>query len=127
GLTGSRIVWPLCRRINPYYAARRIEETLPQAKNSVVNWLDLHDETLAPAFRTAITHKAAKDLAAADLDQAISARRTSWLAGGAFALFLVLIVLYVRSPQQLLSLLNRAFRPFTEAAIATRTRLTLLN
>src|SRR5262245_43425921 len=32
------VVLPLTRRINPYYAARRLEETLPGAKNSVVNW-----------------------------------------------------------------------------------------
>src|SRR5947209_9458292 len=38
GLAGFRL---LSRRINPYYAARQIEQTLPDAKNSVVNWLDL--------------------------------------------------------------------------------------
>src|SRR5262245_48503065 len=33
----------LVRPVNPLYAARQLEQTLPAAKNSVVNWLDLHD------------------------------------------------------------------------------------
>src|SRR5687768_6016683 len=43
---GLTVVWPLTRSINPYFAARQMEQTLPGAKNSVVNWLDLHDEQL---------------------------------------------------------------------------------
>src|SRR5438876_6107080 len=46
GLWGLR---PLFRPINPYYAARRLERTIPEAKNSVVNWLDLHQQAIAPA------------------------------------------------------------------------------
>jgi hypothetical protein len=118
-------VRPLLQPINPYYAAHKLEETLPEAKNSVINWLDLREDEIAPVFRQAIGHRAAKDLARADLDQAISARRTSWLGGGTFGLFLTLLVLYVMSPQQFLSLMNRAFAPFVEASIATRTRLEL--
>ena len=72
---------PLFRRINPYYAARRIEATLPEAKNSVVNFLDLRRESIPAAFRSAISLKAAKDLAQADLEEAISARRASWFPG----------------------------------------------
>src|SRR5262249_40702269 len=41
---GFFLVRPLLRRVNPYYAARQLEQTLPGAKNSVVNWLDLRDE-----------------------------------------------------------------------------------
>ena len=36
------VVRPLLRRVNPYYAARAVEGVVPGAKNSVVNWLDLH-------------------------------------------------------------------------------------
>jgi hypothetical protein len=120
------LIRPLFRGINPYYAARRLEQTLPEAKNSVVNWLDLHDESIPTAFRSAISQRAAKDLAHADLEQAISGRRASWLGGGAFLLFFVLLVLFVLGPQQFLSLMHRAFAPFVETSIATRTRLTLV-
>ena len=36
-------VRPLRWRVNPYYAARQLESTLPGAKNSVVNWVGLHE------------------------------------------------------------------------------------
>ena len=112
---------PLFRRINPYYAARRIEATLPEAKNSVVNFLDLRRESIPAAFRSAISLKAAKDLAQADLEEAISARRASWLGGGVCGLLLALLIVYAMSPKQFVSLMNRAFAPFVERSIATRT------
>jgi len=120
------LIRPLSRRINPYYAARRLEDTLPEAKNSVVNWLDLRGENVAPAFRSAIGYRAAKDLAEADLDQAISTRRTAWLGWGSFGLFLGLLVLFVLGPRQFFSLIHRAFAPFVEASIASRTTITLM-
>ena len=120
------LIVPLLRRINPYYAARCIEATLPEAKNSVVSFLDMRQEIIPQAFRSAIGQKAAKDLAQADLEEAISARRASWLGGGAGALLVGLMILYAMSPQQFVSLVNRSFAPFVEASIATRTRLTLL-
>jgi hypothetical protein len=123
---GLLVLRPLFRRINPYYAARRLEETIPEAKNSVVNWLDLHQQPIAPAFRAAIGHQAARDLRAADLEQAISARRASWLGAAAMALFVCLLILFVLGPRQFLSLMNRAFAPFVEAPIATRTRLVIV-
>ncbi len=70
------VVLPLSRRINPYFAARQLERTLPGAKNSVVNWLDLHDEDLPSAIRGAVGQRAAKDLGRADVEKAVNARRT---------------------------------------------------
>ena len=53
---------PLARRINPHYAAKQVEQAVPGAKNSVLNWLDLRDESLPPAIRSALVQRAAKDL-----------------------------------------------------------------
>lgn len=69
---GWTVVRPLTRRINPYFAARKVEETLPGAKNSVINWVDLHDQQLSPVIRSAINHRAARDVARADMDKAVS-------------------------------------------------------
>jgi len=69
------VIRPLFRRINPYYAAHAVEGVVPGAKNSLVNWLDLHEETLPPAIRASLSQRAAKDLARGDLEQAISGRR----------------------------------------------------
>jgi collagen type III alpha len=118
---------PLCRRINPYYAARHLEQVVPGAKNSVVNWLDLHDEPLPPAIRAALGQRAARDLANADLEQAINGRRVAWAGGLAAALAVAaLVAMAVLGARPFVSLLGRTFAPFSEGLIATRTRLTLL-
>src|SRR2546423_757855 len=54
GYLGWALVRPLTRRVNPYYAALQLEKATPGTKNSVVNWLDLHEEKLPPAIRVAI-------------------------------------------------------------------------
>jgi hypothetical protein len=74
GLTLAR---PLMRHINPYYTAVRMERTTPGTKNSVVNWLDLHDTKLPPAIRNALGQRAAKDLARVDVEKAFSGKRTA--------------------------------------------------
>ncbi len=123
---GVTLIWPLCQRLNPYYAARLLEQTLPAAKNSVVNWLDLHDRPLPPALHKALGQRAAKDLDQTDLDRAISTRRISWLGGSTLALFLCLLVLFIWGPRQFGSLMTRAFAPFGDGSLATRTHLILL-
>jgi hypothetical protein len=121
------LVLPLCRRINPYYAARHLEQVVPGAKNSIVNWLDLHSEPLPPAFRAAVSQRAARDLADADLEQAISGRRVAWTGSLAAALAVAaLVAMAVLGARPFFSLLGRTFAPFSEGLIATRTRLTLL-
>ncbi len=123
GFVVSRV---LLRRVNPLYAAKQVEQSLPGAKNSVVNYLDLRDQDLPAPIRGAVSHRAAKDLARADLDQAISTRRTGWLGGILGGLFLGLVVLFFLGPPQFFSLLRRAFAPFTETTIATRTQINIM-
>jgi hypothetical protein len=120
-----KLVIPLRRTINPYFAARQIESQIPQAKNSVVNWVDLRGEPLHAAFRHAIGRRAASDLSTVNLEQAIQSRPLYWLGWTTLVLLTLVLVLYVISPRQLQSLLKRAFAPFTEAPIATRTQITI--
>ncbi len=123
---GLFLVRPLFRRVNPYYAARRLEATVPDAKNSVVNWLDLRDDPLPPTIRSAVGQKAARDALSADVDAAIGGRHTVY-AGSAVGLLCVafLILLAVLGPAQFWSLLGRAFAPFRSGAIQTRTQIEL--
>lgn len=121
------IVLPLCRRINPYFAAREMERVMPGAKNSLVNWLDLHGETLPPAIRGALSQRAAKDLAKADLEQAISGRRAVWLTGLTALLLFGLFGLFVTSGAGGFgTLLARTFAPFGGGADARRTYLEIV-
>lgn len=117
---------PLSRQINPYYAARQVERNIPKARNSLINWLDLHRQPLAPAFRSAINSQAARDLADVDVEEVVSERPSVWLLAATAVFAALLFFLFISSPRQFISLLGRAFAPFRESTIATRTQLTLL-
>jgi hypothetical protein len=125
---GLAVVRPLRRQVNPYFAARRVEQTLPGAKNSVVNWLDLRQAEVTPVIRGALGHRAAQDLSRADLEQAISGRRAKeagLLAGVLAGVLLALILFQGAGP--FFFRLGRVFAPFALGGTApTRTQLTLL-
>lgn len=125
---GGAVIPPLFRRVNPYYAAQQVERTIPEAKNSVVNWLDLRAQPLPPAIRVAVSQKAARDISQADIEHAISARRASWLGGIATGLAIAIAILFfIAGPQQFLSLMGHAFLPFSaQGALSTRTTLELI-
>jgi hypothetical protein len=118
---------PFIATINPYYAARQVERTLPEAKNSLVSWLDLRDEPLPGTVREAVSRRAASDLDRADMDEAVRDTRLSKYGAiaGLFAVALI-ILLCVYRPTQFISLLARTFAPFSSTAIAHRTRIELL-
>jgi hypothetical protein len=121
------VLRPLRLRVNPYYAARQVELLLPHAKNSIVNWVDLHEQPLPPAIRGALGQRAAKDLSQVDLESAISGRRAAWMGAlaGLFAIaFLVAFLLL--GPAPFASLLKRTFNPFGAVGVSTRTQLTIL-
>ncbi len=118
---------PLRKPINPYYAARQVERTLPEAKNSIVNWLDLRDQQLPSGVHQALGTRAARDIRQANLQEAIRSRQLLWLGGGVAGLLVLMLgFLLVLKPNQFLSLLDRAFVPFTKTPIATQTQLTLI-
>jgi collagen type III alpha len=118
---------PLSRRVNPYFAARQVEQTLPGAKNSVVNWLDLRGQNLPAVIRGAVGKRAARDLAQADLDKAISGRRAGWVGGiTAFLAVVFLFALVKLGPAQFFSLMGRTFKPFESIGIASGTQLTVV-
>lgn len=117
---------PLGQAVNPYYAARQVEQTIPEAKNSIVTWLDLREEPLAATVREAVSRKAAEDLGYANVDQAVSDRRLSLfgVAAATLAAIALALLLYFR-PAPFFSLLSRAFLPFSGTAIARQTELTI--
>jgi collagen type III alpha len=121
------LILPLLRRLNPYYAARRLEQATPGAKNSVVNWLDLREQQLPGAIRGAVSQRAARDAARADLERAISGRRAAWMGGVTTALFLaVFVTLLLYGAYPFASLLKRTFAPFVETTVATRTGIKIV-
>jgi hypothetical protein len=122
------LVRPLLKRINPLYAARRVEGTLDDPKNSVTGYVDARENgDLNATVKAALASRAAKAAAEADVNRAVDHRSLIWLGGVAVALFLGLIVLFfVFRPAQFASLAGRAFMPFSAGRIASRTELQLV-
>ncbi len=126
GVMAVQVLRRLTRHVNPYYAARRLEETVPAAKNSVISWLDLRDEPLPPALLKTLGGKAAHDLEEADIEQAID-RKPTWVRLGVFtAILLGVLILFAARPGQFLSLMRRAFLPFYHSRLVTRVEITLV-
>src|SRR2546425_93759 len=97
-----------------------VEQQLGRARQRI-RMLDL-----TAAGRAAVCSRAARDLSHADLESAISARRAGWLGSTVAALVLLMFVQLILGGRQFTSLFGRAFAPFAEGAIKTRTQLVLL-
>jgi hypothetical protein len=121
------IVRPLRRPVNPVYAAWQVEQVLPSAKNSIVNYIDLKDQSLPLGIRLALTNRAAQDISKVDIDRAFEDRNVVRL-GVLIGLLMtgLLILIGWLGLEQFGSVAKRVFLPFSDQAILTRTRLQLL-
>ncbi|OWK34864.1 hypothetical protein [Fimbriiglobus ruber] len=120
------IVRPVRRTVNPRFAARLVEATIPDAKNALINWVDLKDTSLSDGVRAAVGARAARGVGDADLHKATEARRILWLGAMVGLLLATLAALFVFfKPAPFLSLVGRTFNPFSSTRIATRTEITI--
>ncbi len=121
------VLRPLTWQVNLYYAARQLEKELPGSKNSVVNWVDLRDQKLPGVLRGAVSQRAARDVARADVDRAIGGQRLTYAGLAAATLGLAFAALFfIIGPRPLTSLLSRAFLPFGATGIARSTEIKIL-
>ena len=122
------LVSPLRKRINPLYAAKQVERTIEDAKNSVTGYIDAQQKgTMNATVKAALASRAAKSVAEADVNKAVDHRSLIYLGGVAVVFLLALVVLFfVFRPAQFGSLLGRTFVPFSSTVIASRTQLTIM-
>ena len=121
------IVRPLQRRLNPRFIARRVEATIPDAKNALINWIDLQERDLPASVKTAMNARAAAGVREADLERAAPSRWLAAIGVGIGVLIATLAVLFlVFKSTQFLSLAQRAINPFASGEIATQTRIELV-
>ncbi|HMP01804.1 MAG TPA: hypothetical protein PKC45_04805, partial [Gemmatales bacterium] len=120
------LVRPLLRSINPYFAARTLEKANPDAKNGLINWLDLQGQPMSGAIRESLQRHAVNTLESVHVEEAIPSRRPMRLLFVSSIMVLVLIALYFSLPAQFASLFKRALLPFMDAAIPTHTRIELI-
>ena len=133
--TGAFLTWqvvlPFRRPINPRFAALQLERTLSGAKNSVVNFIDLRDDNLPPAIRSALGRRAAKDAGQADVEQAIPGRKAGW-AGGIAALvaLLCIVSMFAVGFREFFQLLGGVFVPLNPTmstlAVPQKNRVSVL-
>src|SRR5262245_48650435 len=119
---------PLRKRINPLYAAKQVERTIDDAKNSVTGYVDAQERgNLNPTVKAALASRAAKAAAGADVNRAVDHRSLIYLAAIAVVLTLALLVPFVAlPPAPFTSLVGRTFVPFSSDPMKPRTQLTLV-
>ncbi|MBL8795447.1 MAG: DUF4175 family protein [Planctomycetia bacterium] len=122
------LVRPLLRVVNPYYAAKQVEQSLAVSKNSLMNYLDLREQKLVPAIKAAVGLRAAHDLKQTNLETAISGKHVLWRGGIATLLFVAtLVVFIIFGPRQFLSLFQRTYGSWVfESAVLTRTTVRMV-
>ena len=122
------IIRPIRSRINPLYAAARVEKTIEDAKNSVMGYVEAQENgEVHSAVKAAMSAKAAKAVGDADLNEAID-HRSLIVAGSVLIFFLLalIVLFFVFRPNQFKSLIGRSFTPFASNEIASQTQLTLI-
>jgi hypothetical protein len=112
------------RPVNPYFVAHQLEATLPDAKNSLINWLDLQDEPIPSAFQKTLSARAAEHFEECDQDQPIKKRKNWIMLGSLVVPMLGLIVVAILNPPAFGPSMMRAFAPFYTPAPIARTRIT---
>ncbi len=126
GLLSVQTIRCCLRRVSPYYVAHQIEQRVPGANNSLINWLDLHEQGLPSAFQKNLSAVAAEQLEECDVEQTVP-KRKNWILLGVLGVpTLGLLILLVFGPLAFFGSMLRAFVPFYTPAPAPRTLLTLL-
>lgn len=126
GYVAYAVVLPAARRINPLYAARRVESVAPETKNSIVNWLLLHEngaEIPEPIMRV-IEARAASDLSKIDLGEAIDTKHILRASYGLAVVVVSFCVFLFFTTKELTPSLKRVLFPLAEIAPPTETKLT---
>ncbi|MCA9214231.1 MAG: hypothetical protein KDB27_14265 [Planctomycetales bacterium] len=121
----KRIVPFLVRSINPIYAAQTIEQSTPNAKNGLINFLLLRDrpqEVRASVFE-AVQKRAATDLSNVEIDLAVD-RTTMIRLGYAFAVLVAIAGAYkILSPKDPVATVARVISPWQEISRPARVQI----
>ena len=114
------------RRVNPYYVAHQIETNIPDAKNILINWLDMRDAPMPTAFQRNLSARAAEQLEESDAEKMVKNRK-NWILLASLALpALGLLTLLLLGPSAFAASMLRAFVPFYTPPPIARTHITLL-
>ena len=116
----------LIHRINPAYAAKRIEHTLPEFKNGLISWLELDEisENGVPrGIMAALSYRAARFIGGQDPSSTVDTSRLIKLVGVVLLLFTSLVVYTMVSPKSVLDTGKRIAMPWRSIAAPSRVQI----
>jgi len=113
------IVW---RSVNPVYAALTIEQTEPETRNSLINYLLLRSDSRGTrrTIVRAMRRKAADDLTKVDVEHVVDRGPLLWMTYWLLALVVILSAYKLFSPKDPLRSMGRVIMPWQEIAPPTR-------
>ncbi len=116
----------LVRRINPAYAAKRIEHLLPEFKNGLISWLELDqlpENGVPRGIMSALTFRAARYIGGQDPSTTVDTSRLIKLIGVVLLLFMSLVVYTIVSPKSVLETGKRIAMPWRAIAAPSRVQI----
>ncbi len=116
----------LLNRINPAYAARRIENLLPEFKNGLIAWLELDqlpDSGVPKGIMAALSFRAARFIGGQDPSATVDSSRLMKLLVLVLVLLASLIVYSMISPKSTFATGQRIVLPWRSIAPPTRVQI----
>src|SRR5262245_8394366 len=126
GTLAWRVIVPLLRRVHPLYAARIIEQSDPNLKSNLVNFVDVRQSNMAsaPVVLKAMEKRAAVELSHIDVEEAVDRRPLLRIAYVLLGVVVVCALYIIFSPKDPFASVRRALFPTADIAVATETTIT---
>ncbi|MCA9114795.1 MAG: hypothetical protein KDA79_06880 [Planctomycetaceae bacterium] len=121
-----KVLVPATRKVNSLYAARTIEQSAPQLKNSLLNLIDLKrsGRPLPVEVGSSLERRAAVGISQLDMEQTVDRRLLMRLSLILLGLVVVFCLYTLFSPRKISDSLVRALLPTAAVDVPTRTRIT---
>ena len=120
----KRVLPYMGRAINPEYAAKKIEDTIPEMKDGLISWLQLasRDSTHRGVLNT-VGRYVAKHLQGQDVANVIDQFTSMKLAAMLFGLMLISAIYLAVSPKNGMATIGRLMMPWANIAPSTRVQI----
>ena len=120
-----KVLVPATRRVNSLFAARTIEQSAPDLKDSLLNLIDLKrsGRPLPEGIGASLEKRAAVGLSQIDMEQTVDRRLLMRLALALLALVVVFCLYTLLSPRKISDSLIRALLPTAAVEVPTRTQI----
>ncbi len=123
---GWRLLPLIVRRINPVYAAKRIEHLVPEFKNGLISWLELESlpaHGVPRGVMSALAYRAARFIGGQDPSATVDTSPLIKIIGGVLLLSTGLVLYTMLSPKSVFLTGQRILIPWSSLAPPTRVHI----